>query len=358
MIPMRPDPGFWSRRRVCVTGGTGFLGHHLVTALRELGAHVRAFALPPSAGHPLAELAGVETIWGDLLDPAAVRRAVAGCDVVFHTAGTVAVWGPALGRMHAVHVGGTRAVLAAAIGARVVHTSSIVAVGASRRGRVFTEDDPFPFARLKINYVRAKRSAEEEALAAARAGRDVVVVNPGYLLGPEDYEPSVMGRVCIRAWKGRLAVAAPGGYNLVDVRDVAAGHLLAAERGASGRRYILGGENLRMPEFLRRLAAAAGLRPRAVPALPVAALWLAAGIAEGRARLFTGREPYPAFQHVRLNRYDWFCSSARSEQELGYRARPLDETLRDAYRWHADNGRLSLRGLRRWWMRPDRQAAA
>jgi dihydroflavonol-4-reductase len=349
---MQPDPRFWTGRRVCVTGGTGFLGYHLAQLLHTLGARVRVFALPPPIQHPPTRLEGIETIWGDLLDPAAVNRAVTKCDVVVHTAGTVAVWGKALAKLHAVHVTGTRHVLDAAGDARFVHTSSIVAVGASRQGRVFNEDDAFPMSGLRVSYVRAKRAAEEVALEAAAKGQDVVVANPGYLIGPEDYEPSVMGRFCVRAWKGRMIVAPPGGYNFVDVRDVAIGHLLAAERGERGRRYIFGGENLRMADFLRRLAAAAGLRPRATPVLPVAGLWLAAAFAEGRAQCLTGREPYPAFQHVRMNRYDWFCSSRRAERELGYYARPLNETLQDTYRWFAERGRLALRGFSRWWMRP------
>jgi dihydroflavonol-4-reductase len=349
---VQPDRRYWSGRRVCVTGGTGFLGYHLVTLLHGLGAAVRVFALPAPDGHPLSRLQGIETVWGDLLDPKAVRHAVAGCDVVFHTAGTVAVWGPALARLHAVHVTGTKNVLEVSAGARVVHTSSVVAVGASKRGRVFEEDNAFPLAKLRVHYVRAKRVAEEIALERGSSGQDVVVVNPGYLVGPDDYEPSAMGRYCVRAWKGRMILAAPGGYNFVDVRDVATGHLLAAERGRRGRRYILGGENVRMPEFLRRLAGVAALRPRALPVLPVAGLWLAAVIAEGRARCMSGREPYPAFQHVRMNRYDWFCTSERAERELGYRARPLEETLRDTHLWFAERGRIALRGFSRWWMRP------
>lgn len=349
---MQPDRHFWAGRRVCVTGGTGFLGFHVATLLQSLGARVRVFALPRPTGHPLLRLDRIEAVWGDLLDPVSVREAVAGCDFVFHTAGTVAAWGPAVARLHAVHVDGTRHVLQAAGGARVVHTSSVVAVGASRHGRVFNEEDGFPLARFRVQYVRAKRAAEELALEASANGQDVVVVNPGYLLGPEDFEPSVMGRFCVRAWKGRMILSPPGGFNFVDVRDVGIGHLLAAERGERGRRYILGGENLRIADFLRRLVTAAGLRPRATPVLPLAGLWLAAAIAEGRARCLTGREPYPAFQHVRLNRYDWFCTSERAERELGYSARPLEATLRDTHRWFAERGRWALRGFSRWWMRP------
>jgi dihydroflavonol-4-reductase len=346
---MQPDRSFWRGRRVCVTGGTGFLGTHLVGQLRGLGAAVRVFALPPPLNHPLRRLPDVECAWGNLLDPAAVRRAVAGRDVIFHTAGTVAVWGPALHRMHAIHRDGTRHVLAACDpGARLVHTSSIVAVGASTDGEPLTEDSAFNLRDLAIDYVHAKYAAEAEALAS---GLDVVVTNPGYLVGPDDPEGSVMGRLCARVWKGRLPVAPPGGFNLVDVRDVAAGHLLAAERGRGGRRYVLGGMNLSLRQFLRLLADAAGLHPRALPQVPLWALRVVALLAEGRARL-TGREPYPSFQHARLNSWYWYVRSDRARDELGYRPRPLTDTLADAYRWYAAAGRVPLRGLRRWWMRP------
>src|SRR5205085_7315411 len=161
----------------------------------------------------------------------AVGRAAAGCSVVFHAAGVTAVWGPALERMWSVHTAGTHAVLGAAGSSRVVHTSSIVAIGASRDGTPLDEDAPFNLDRLAIPYVHAKRKAEQEALGAARRGQDVVVVNPAYLVGPGDHEGSIMGRLCVRFWKGRLLLAPPGGINLVDVRDAARGHLLAAEHG-------------------------------------------------------------------------------------------------------------------------------
>ena len=353
---MRPQPEFWLGKRVCVTGG-GFLGYHLVRRLLALGAGVRLLALPPRADHPLRREAGVDAVYGDILDPITVNRAVADAEVVIHTAGLVAVWGPALKRMHAVHVEGTRNVLtAAAPGARVVHVSSIVAVGASRRGDVLTEDHPFNLDGLAVDYVRAKRDAEEVALAGA-AGRAAVVVNPGYLVGPEDYDRSVMGRFCVRFWKGRMLLAPPGGFNFVDVRDAAAGCLLAAERGAAGRRYILGGENHTLADFLTLLGKTAGLRPRVLPRLPVWALRALAGLAEARAAS-AGAEPYPSVQHARLNAYTWFCGSDRARAELGFQSRPLTDTLADAYRWWRGAGLAPPRGFNAWWMRPTAGAQA
>ncbi|MBX7103134.1 MAG: NAD-dependent epimerase/dehydratase family protein [Gemmataceae bacterium] len=342
---------FWKHRRALVTGGTGFLGWHLTHALLKAGARVRTFSLPPRGDHPITGLP-VENQFGDIRNYAAVRKAVAGCDVVFHTAGSVAVWGPAIATMHAVHVEGTRNVLASADdSARVVHTSSIVAVGATRQRTALNEDSPFTLDDEAIDYVTAKRGAEQEALDVAGQGHDVVIVNPGYLVGPEDFEPSVMGKFCARVWKGRMVLAAPGGYNLVDVRDVADGHLRAAEHGQSGRRYILGGTNLSLSEFQGRLAEVARLSPRATPTLPLSVMWMIAGLAELRARR-TQREPYPSFQHVRLNRYHWFADSARAIRELGYNPRPLEETVRDTFAWFSGAGHTTLRGMSKWWMRP------
>jgi dihydroflavonol-4-reductase len=350
---VKPNPHFWGGKRVCVTGGSGFLGYHLVRQLLDLQARVRVLALPPHPTHPLLRETKVETVVGDVRDAEMVRRAVGDCDVVFHTAGVVAVWGAALERMYSVHVTGTRNVLAAVRrSSRLVHTSSIVAVGASISPEPLAEDSPFNLHDLRVDYVHAKRAAEMIALQAA-CPRFVVVANPGYLVGPEDYEHSVMGRLCIRFWQGRMPLAPPGGLNLVDVRDVARGHLLAAEHGQPGRRYILGGENLVLREFVALLARVVGLQPRALPAVHWWALGALAALSECRAWL-TNKEPYPSFQHVRMNRYYWFCRSDRAACELGFRARPLAESLGDTYRWCLEQGLLKLRGWNRWWMRPSK----
>jgi dihydroflavonol-4-reductase len=344
-----PDRSFWSGRTVCVTGGTGFLGYHLVQALGEVGAHVRVFALDPGPDHPIRQFANVQIIAGNVLDADTVRRAVGGCSIVIHAAGIVAVWGPALRKMRSVHVEGTRNVLAALDSrARLIHTSSVVAVGASKSPAVLDEDAAFNLGHVKLAYVHAKRAAEELVVAS---DKDVVVLNPAYLVGPQDYERSVMGQLCHRYWRGRAPVAPPGGLCLVDVRDVAVGHLLAAERGQSGRRYILGGENHDYASLSRLLAAVAGFQPRFIPRLPWPVFAAAATINEARGRL-RGKEPYPSLAHARLNRYFWFFSSDRARRELGYEARQNRESLADAYAWYTGRERFHVRGFNHWLLRP------
>lgn len=339
---------FWRNKRVCVTGGGGFLGYHIVSLLRALGARVRVLCLEPKSEHPLRQLNDVECFFGDLLDADLTRRAVEGCEVVFHAAAVVGAWGPSLTRMERVNVDGTRIVHEAARG-RIVHTSSVVAVGAGRQGEILNEDSPFNLGDLNVDYVRTKRQSEEVALS--RNDRDVVVVNPGYLIGPEDYEGSVMTRLFAKYWRGALLALPPGGYSVVDVRDVARGHLLAAEKGMRGRRYILAGENLAWPELAQRLWNAAQYRPRWMPSIPKWSMHAAARVCEWRSN-FTGREPYPSIQQARLQEFYWFYDSSRARNELGYRTRPLDESLVDMHAWLTRATQKPMKGFNRWYFRP------
>jgi dihydroflavonol-4-reductase len=342
---MQPDPTFWSGKRVCVTGGTGFLGWHLVQQLAPIAGQVRILGFRPASPKLSAQLQDHDCIFGDVRDPVAVRDALRDCDIVFHTAGTVVMSGAAsLRKMQEIHLAGTQQVLRALPAqARLVHTSTVCAIGASRDGTVQTESSPFNLQHLKVDYVHAKRAAEELARSAARQGSDVVVVNPGYLIGPEDYEGSVMGRFCLRCWKGKVSLIPPGALNFVDVRDVARGHLLAAEYGRAGQRYILGGDNLPLVEFVHQLAAVRGIPSRWWFRMPGWFYTLLAYGAELRGRLLR-REPYPSIQHVRLNRYDWYYSSERARDELGYERRPLLETLIDMHAWYCRHGYLKESG--------------
>ena len=339
---------FWAGTPVCVLGGSGFLGRHLVAQLLAAGARVRTLSLP---GAPLESHPDLDARTGDMMNRVALADAVAGARVVFLAAGPVGL-GPTLARRMGTHRAALDAVLAAIpVTTRLVLTSSLVAVGGTTTGAVLNESAAFPNAALRVNYVQAKRATED---AAVGSGRDVVVVNPGHLFGPDDFSPSVMNQLCVMFWQGRVPMPMSGGVSAADVRDVAAGHLLAAAHGVAGQRYILGGENLRLPELFIALAAAGGLR-RAVrpdfrPAAPAWLMW-AAATAVACATTLTRKENPLSFEMVRLNRLCWFVSSARAEAELGYRRRPLAETLADTFRWHAARGDVSPRGLARLWMR-------
>lgn len=349
---MEANHGFWAGKRVAITGGTGLLGFQIVRHLLAAGARPRVLALPPHPVHPLNRIPDIECTYGDIRDPVTTRSALADCEIVFHTAGIVAVWGPALRSVRDVHVQGTRNVLAAApASARIVHTSSVVTIGATPTRETLDEESRVVVDELPIEYIRAKREAERVALESAAAGRDVVITNPAFLVGPEDFERSLMGRFCRRYWRGQIPIAPPGGFNLLDARDAALGHLLAAERGQSGRCYILGGENRTFPSFMALLARVGGLSPQAVPVAPWWTLATLARLAELRA-VVTRDQPYPAWQHALLNRYHWFYRSDRAGAELGFQARPLEICLEDTRRWCLQWNSLRIRGLSRWWMRP------
>lgn len=303
-----------------VTGATGFLGRHLVALLAAQGGHVHALLREGTDPGPLPEL-GVEVVRGALLDEASLQGAAAGCDRVFHLAGVVSHRRRDVPVLRAVNVEGTRRLLAAVEpGARVVHVSSVAAVGpvASPEARA-DERHELPAWAAAFPYAGTKREGELVALEAARAGVDVVVANPGFLLGPGDvYRVSTWPVSAYLA--GRIRFTTPGGLSFVDARDVAGGLVTLAERGRAGERTILAGEggNLEWDAFFALVAKVSGIR-RLTVRLPRRAALSAATVVPWLVRP----------DEVRAAAHWWFYDAAKAERELGFTTRPLAETIAD-----------------------------
>jgi dihydroflavonol-4-reductase len=317
--------------RALVTGAAGFIGAHVCAALTAAGADVRALDVRPAEDLP----PGVQPVVGTVEDIDGVRRALDGCDTIFHLAAIYSYRRGDAPAMERVNVGGTRAVLDAAARAghavRVVHTSSCATCGPVA-GRPATEDDEPPAWELTIPYKRTKIAAERLALRAAAEGLDVVVVNPTTPVGPGDRAPTPTGKMVADVVSGRArAYLRRSALNVVAVEDVAAGHVLAWERGRSGQRYLLGGENLPMREVFAAIATAVGRTPPRVW-VPWAAAY--AGAVAARAALAPlGREPsLLVLDEVRLARLPMLFDDARARAELGHRPGPARLALGRAAR--------------------------
>lgn len=319
--------------RSLVTGAAGFIGAHVVRALLAWGGKVRALARP---GTDLRNLAGldVELAWGDVRDFPSVRRAMEGCELVFHVAALYSFWVRPRGLIYQVNVDGTRNVLQAALELgveRVVYTSSVAALGLREDGTPADEETPVDPKAIVGDYKKSKYLAQEVALAYARKGLPVVIVNPTFPVGPYDIKPTPTGQVIKDFLEGRMPAYLETGMNVVAASDVAAGHLLAAERGRVGEKYILGGENMTMEGLLRLLSWLTGLSaPRLrLPYLPTLALsYLNAGLC-----LLAGGTPRMTPDTVRMARHYMFFSPEKARQELGLPQTPVEEALRDAVAW-------------------------
>ncbi|MGH8013506.1 MAG: hopanoid-associated sugar epimerase [Candidatus Binataceae bacterium] len=310
-----------------VTGANGFLGCHVVRALLERGDHVRAMVRERSDKRALAGL-GCELISADLRDAEAVDRAVRGCDQVYHVAADYRLWVMDPAQMYAANVDGTRNILAAARRAgtqRVIYTSTVGAlgIGNDKMGR---EDTPVTLADMVGHYKRSKFLAEREVMQAARDGLPVVIVNPSTPIGPLDYKPTPTGRIVVDFLNRRMPAYVETGLNLAPVEDVARGHLLVAERGRIGEKYILGGENLTLEQMLGRLAALSGLPAPRIKIPYAVAFGFALG-AEAVARAFTRRPPRASLTEVRMSRKSMFFDDSKARCELDYAPGPVDEAL-------------------------------
>ncbi len=321
-----------------VTGGTGFIGANLVRVLLQEGYAVRSLVRPTSRLDNLRGLE-VEIVKGDLSDPDLWRQMV-GCQVLFHAAAHYSLWQADREALYHHNVLGTRNVLAAARRSgieRTVYTSSVAAIGVGTPGTIVDETYQSPLDQLIGHYKKSKFLAEQEALQAAQAGQQVVVVNPTTPIGPWDIKPTPTGGdIILRFLRRQMPVYVDTGLNFIDVRDVARGHLLALERGQSGDRYILGYQNLTLKALLDQLAHLTGLSApqQTVPAwLPLSAAWF-----DERILAALGKPPSIPLDGVRMAQKPMYYNASKAVRELGLPQTPLETALKDAVDWFVAQG--------------------
>jgi dihydroflavonol-4-reductase len=324
---------------VFLTGATGFVGSHVARALVAQGADLRLLVRSGSDLRNIEELQA-ERVIGDLRDAASLRKGVAGCDVIFHVAADYRLWVRDPEQMYHSNVEGTKAILEAAREnkvRRVVYTSSVATMGFQSNGHLANEDSPVSLANMIGPYKRSKFMAEEIAIQAGRSGMDVVIVNPTTPVGERDIKPTPTGRIVVDFLKKKFPAYVDTGLNLVDVAECARGHVAALEKGKSGERYILGGENLTLKQILDKLAVITGLPSPSIRVPYVVAL--STGVVD---QVFTGyirkREPRATIDAVRMGRKKMFVSSGKAERDLGWQTVPVDNALRRAVEWFQANG--------------------
>jgi dihydroflavonol-4-reductase len=321
-----------------VTGGTGFVGAHVVRALLDRGRAVRCLVRPGSRRSNLEGLAA-EVVEGDLLDAGSLERAVAGIETLYHCAADYRLWTRDPGELARTNVAGTDNLLRAAAQARVpkvVYTSSVGALGLRPDGSAADEETPVARAEIVGRYKKSKFDAERVAETWAGRGLDLVIVNPSTPVGELDIKPTPTGQMIVDFVNGRLPAYVDTGLNLVDVRDVAAGHLLAAEKGRRGEKYILGHRNMTLKEIFETLALLTGL-PAPRVRLPHAVPLAAAAAATGWAYL-TGRPPRVSLESVRMSRHRMFFDARKAVRELGLPQSSVEDALARAVAWFREKG--------------------
>lgn len=327
--------------RALVTGATGFVGAAVARALLREGWQVRVLVRSGSDRSNLQHL-DLEVAVGDLTDRPSLDRALIDCGGLFHVAADYRLGAPDPRELYRINVEGTRNILLAARQAgvaRMVYTSSVATIGLPTDGSPGDEETPVGLAAMIGHYKRSKYLAEQAVLEAARTGLAVVIVNPSTPVGPGDVKPTPTGRVVLDAASGRMPAYVDTGLNIVHVDDVAAGHLLAFQRGRSGERYILGGEDMTLREILAHIARLVGRKPPRVR-LPYGAVLPIAYVAEAVSKI-SGRRSRVTLEGVRMSRKRMFFSSAKAVRDLGYQWRPAVDAFDDAVRWFRERGLLS-----------------
>lgn len=324
--------------KALVTGATGFVGSAVVRALLKAGVEVRVLARRDSDFSNLQQFK-IDGVYGDLRDTDSLRKALAGCQQLYHVAAHYALWARNPSIFYDVNVTGTTNIMEAArdVGTeRIVYCSTIGAIGLPPGGGVGTEDTPVSLEQMAGHYKRSKYLAEQEVLKRARAGLPVVIVNPSAPVGEGDVKPTPTGQMIVDFMKGRMPAYIETGMNIVDVDDVAAGHLLAMEKGRIGERYILGASNLMLREIFEMLSRLTGVKapslklPREL-VLPLAYLNLAFSSV-------TGIPPRIPLEGVKMAKYKMHYDCSKAIRELGIPQTPPEVALEKAVRWFREHG--------------------
>jgi len=322
-----------------VTGATGFLGSHVARTLHDQGASLRLLVRATSNLKNLQGL-NADTVTGDLRDAASLEKAISGCDTVFHVAADYRLWVRDPNEMYRSNVEGTRSLIEAARKnnvRRVVYTSSVATMGFTSNGSPADEDSPVALANMIGHYKRSKFMAEQVAMEAGRTGMHVVIVNPTTPIGEQDIKPTPTGRIVVDFLQRKFPAYVETGLNLVDVKECARGHVAALEKGNSGERYILGGENLSLKQILDKLRDITGLPSPSIK-LPYFFAFATGVVDEMITGRLLGGDPRATIDAVRMGKKMMFASSAKAERALGWKIVPVDDALRRAVEWFRANG--------------------
>jgi dihydroflavonol-4-reductase len=325
--------------KTLVTGGTGFVGANVVRTLLQRGREVRALVRPRSDTRNLDSL-DVELVAGDLRDRGSLEAAIEGCDTVYHVAAVYTLWTTNRQEVYDSNVTGTVNLLEAAGMAgvqKIVYTSSVATIGLPKAGTPGTEDIPLQPEDLVNDYKRSKYLAEQEALKYAQRGLPVVIVNPSFPVGPWDVKPTPSGQMIVNFLRGKIPAYVDTGLNVVDVEDVALGHIMAAEKGHIGERYILGHANLTLLELFQLLEHISGVKaPRF--RIPYSCAYLSACVSEFMARTITHKPPFVTRAGVQLSQKRMFFDASKAVRELGFPQTPVVEAVSKAVRWFRAHG--------------------
>jgi len=324
---------------IFLTGATGFVGHHVARELAAQGADLRLLVRKSSKLQNLEGIKG-EIHIGDLSDPESIRPALEGCDALMHVAADYRLWIPDPQAMYRANVDGTRELLRMAREAgikRVVYTSSVATMGFRKDGIIVNEDTPVTLKAMVGHYKRSKFMAEQVAIEAAKSGQHVMILNPTTPIGSNDAKPTPTGRIFVDFLNHKFPAYVDTGLNLVDVSEVAKAHATALTKGRPGERYILGGENLSLKQILDKMSAITGI-PSPTMKVPFAIAATYAFFEENITGRIRGREPRATLEEVRMGRKKMYASSARAQQELGFRIAPVYPAMRSAIEWFRAHG--------------------